>query len=89
MIVTSRDLNQSPTEFENIILFYPSIKQDMVNSHCEIMWDNNSGAGLGSHPKSDYGSAAGLPDKQGIITQQRLRPKILILWIKISLTTDA
>ena len=59
----------------------------MVESHCENMWSNNSVAGLGRHPTADYGAAADFPSKQLIISQQRLRSEMLILWIKNLLTT--
>ena len=35
----------------------------MVESHCEIMWDNYAGAGLGHHPIADYGEAANVHEK--------------------------
>ena len=60
----------------------------MVESHCEILWVNNSGAGLGIHHTSDYGAAADIPDKQAIIYQHCLRYRMLGLWIKNFLTTD-
>ena len=89
LIVTTRYVVHVPTEFKNVILFYPSITQAMMESHCEIMWDNISGAGLGCHPTADYGAAPDAPEKQAIIAQQRLRSKILGLWINNLLTTDA
>ena len=51
----------------------------MVDSHCEILWDENSGVDLGRLPTENY--AAGLDDvaKQALITQQRLRSKMIDL----------
>ena len=61
----------------------------MVNSHCEILWDDNSGAGLGRHPTENH--EAGLEDPQNweIIDQQRLRSNVLGIWIEKYMTTDA
>ena len=53
------------------------------------MWDNNWGTGLGRHLTSDYGVSADVPDKHLIIYQLQLWSKILFLWIKNSMTTDA
>ena len=53
------------------------------------MWDNNSGSGLGCHPTSYYGSEADNATNKEIIYQQRLRYKMLNLYIKNSLKTDA
>ena len=50
LVVKIRDGFHIPTEFTNVISFYPSITQAMVDSHCENMWANNSGEGLGRHP---------------------------------------
>ena len=50
-------INQASTEFNNITLFYTSITQAMVESHYEIMWVNNSEAGLGRHPTANYVAA--------------------------------
>ena len=88
-MVTARDSGNSPTEVKNNILSYLSIIKIMVDSHCEIMWDDNSGADLGHHPTENC--AAGLDDteKQSIIVQQRLRSNMLGLWINNTLTTDA
>ena len=57
MIVTARDINQAPTKFKNIISYYVSITQAMVDSRFEHIWANNSGAGLGHHPTADCGAA--------------------------------
>ena len=62
LIVAAIYLNQAPTEFNNSILFYPSIIEAMVDSHCENLWNNNSGAGLGHHPTTP----------QHIMEQQRM-----------------
>ena len=58
-------------------------------SHCETLWTYNPGAALGHHPTEDYAEGLTNSQKHGIIDQQRLRPNILSLWIRISLTTDA
>ena len=59
----------------------------MVDSHCEIIWDDNSGADLGHQPTENY--APGFDDayKQEVISQQHLRSKMLSLFIKKSFTT--
>ena len=44
---------------------------------------------MGCHPIVDYGVAVYTGEKQALIYQQHLSSKILILWIKNSLTTDA
>ena len=89
LIVTSRVAGHAPTEVKTIILSYPSITQVIVDSHYEILWADNSGANLGCHPKANY--AAGLydADKQAVISQQRLIPKMIGLWINNYLTTNA
>ena len=61
----------------------------MVDSHCEILWYNNSGAGLGHHPTADYRASSDDTENQSIIDQQHLRSNILSLCINNSLTTDA
>ena len=38
------------TEVKDTMLYYPSITQVMVDSHCESLWDDNSGVGLGINP---------------------------------------
>ena len=58
-----------------------------MESHCETMWEDNSGSGLGRHLTSDYGTAADDDEKQALIYQQPLRSKITSLWIKNSLNT--
>ena len=60
----------------------------MVDSHCKIMWADKSGSGLGSHPISNYGVEIYNSEKKAAIAQQRLRSKMIGLWIKNSLTTD-
>ena len=60
----------------------------MVDSHCEILWANKSVAGLGRHPTAYNGAAEDVPENQPIIPQQRLRSKMIGLWINNSLTTD-
>ena len=44
---------------------------------------------MGRHPTEDYGLAADDYQKQALIYQQQLRSKIIIPWIRKSLTTDA
>ena len=61
LIVTSRYGGHVPTEFKDIILLYLYITQFMVDSHCEILWDENSEADLGLHPTENH--ASGLDDK--------------------------
>ena len=77
-----------PTEFNTIILSYKFITKAMVDSHCWILWSNNSGSGLGHHPTAYCGAAKDNPVKKPIINQLRLRSNVLALWIKISITTD-
>ena len=61
----------------------------MVESHCEILWADNSGANLGCNPTSDYAAQIYDAQKQAIISHKRLRSKMLGLWIKNPLTTNA
>ena len=42
------------TEAKNIAIYYPYITQAMVYLNYEILWSDNSGAGLGRHPISNY-----------------------------------
>ena len=79
MIVTTTYGSHEPTEFNNVISFYPSITQSMVDSHRETTWDKNSGAYLGHHPAEDYGTSECVPNKQLIIAHQRLISNILSL----------
>ena len=58
-----------------------------MDSQCEIMWEDNSGAGLGRQPTADYWSDADNTGKKSLIAQQRLRTKKLIPWIRNSLNT--
>ena len=51
---TNRDSLHAATELNEIIMFYPSITQVLVNSHYEVLWDDSSGAGLGRHPTANY-----------------------------------
>ena len=87
LIVTSRDGLHAPTEVKYVIITNPCITKIMVDSHCEILWSDNKGAGLGRHPTESYGSGIYYPQNQVILAQQRLMYMILILWIKKSLTT--
>ena len=60
----------------------------MVDSHCEIIWDDNSGADLGHQPTENY--APGFDDayKQEVISQQHIRYKMIGLLVKNPLVTD-
>ena len=60
----------------------------MVDSHFEILWADNYGAGLGRHPTENYSPGLDDAQKQEIISQQRTMYKIIGLWIKNYLTTD-
>ena len=60
----------------------------MVDSHCEILWGDNSGAGLGLYPTASYGSGLDDPTNQAVTAQQRLRSKMVVLWINNYFTTD-
>ena len=62
----------------------------MMELHCEIMWANNPGAGLGQPPPtSDYGAAPDAPEKQAIISKYHLISKMLGTWINNLPITDA
>ena len=50
-IVITRDALHVPSKVKDIILHYPSITQVMVEPHCEILWSDNSGEGLGASPQ--------------------------------------
>ena len=89
LIVIARYGVHVPTEFKDIILSYLSISYTMVDSQCEILWANNSGEIVGHHPIANYGESGYVPAKQEIISQHRLRPKMISLWIKNSMTADA
>ena len=69
------------TEVKDIILYYPSNTQVMVYSHCEILWSDDSGAGLGCYPTENYRSGLDDAAKQEAIDQKFLRSKILGLRI--------
>ena len=88
LILTSRYACHSPTEVKNIITPHPYITQIMVDSHCEILWDDNSGAYLGCHPTENYAAGLDEAQKQAIMSQQLLRSKMIGLWIKTFLTTN-
>ena len=60
----------------------------MVNSHCEILWAKHSVEGLGFPPTAYYVAAADDAEKQAPIAQQRLRYKMLNIFIINTLTTD-
>ena len=61
----------------------------MVLSHCEILWDDSYGEYLGRHLTENYASGLDDSEKQEIISQQRLRSKMLGLRINNYLATDA
>ena len=61
----------------------------MADSHCEILWDDNSGAGLGRHPTENHEAGLDDPQNWAIIDQQRLSSNVLGIWIDKSLTTYA
>ena len=86
--MTYIDAGHEPTEVKNIILSNPSITQIMVDSYCEILWAENSGAYLGRHPTENYAAVLDDAANQAVIAKQRLRSKILGLWIKNSLKTN-
>ena len=79
----SRYGHHTPTEVS-----YPFTTQDMVDSHCEILWAKNSGTFWGRHPTANYVTGLDDPANQAIISQNHLRSNMLGLWIKNSLTTD-
>ena len=56
------DAGNASTEENNIIMSYSSITKIVVDSHCEILWDDNSGVDLGRQPTSNY--ASGLDDAE-------------------------
>ena len=62
LIVKAIYAGHEPTEVKNIILSYLSITQIMVDSHCEILRADNSGANLGRHPGENY--SAGIFDAE-------------------------
>ena len=55
-------------EVKNIILSHPYITKVMVNSHCEILWNDNSGEGLVCHSTENYGASEKNAANQDIIT---------------------
>ena len=61
----------------------------MIDSHCRNLWAKNSGEGMGRISTADYVSAPDDTAKQTLISQQRLRSKILVLWINNYLTTES
>ena len=89
MILTAIYVSHEPTEFKKAISFYPSTTEAVVDSKCENLCDNTSVADLGRHPILDYGTAVENPDNHLIVSQQRIRYKMLSLWIKTLLATGA
>ena len=87
-IATDRYAAQLRSEYKNLIFSYLSIAQAVIYSHCENLWLENSGAGLGHHPRENYREAENYDSKQAIIDQQNLRCKFLSLWIRDTLTID-
>ena len=61
----------------------------MVESHCDILWDDNSGADLGRCTTENCATGLDGGEKQAIISQYRLRFKVIGIWIKKYLTTYA
>ena len=88
-VVIERDPVNVPTESKNIIHSYNSITQAIIESHCEKLWAKNTGAGLGHLTTANYGAEPDYAAKQDLISQKRLRPKMLGLWINNDLTTEA
>ena len=88
-VVTTKDSGNVPTEFNNIINSYNSITQFVIYSHCENLWEKNSVAGLGSIPTVYCEAAPDDAEKQAMLYHQRLMSKILVLWIKNSLTIES
>ena len=82
LIVTARDAGHAPTAVNDIILFHPFITKIMVESQCEILWADKYGADLGHYPTANYSAGLNYTAKQSEIAQQRLRYKMLGLWIK-------
>ena len=72
LIVTSIDAGHALTEFKDIIHSYQSITKTMVDSHCEIMWADNSGTDSGRHPTANYGAVLDDPAKQAVKAQKLL-----------------
>ena len=88
-VVTSRYPVNLPIELNNIIHSYTFITLAMIDSHCGKLWDNISVVGLGRLPTSDYRAAPYDSEKQAMISQQRHRSKMMGLWIKNFLITEA
>ena len=59
-----------------------------MDSHCENLWADNSGSGIGHKNTSYYGGAEYVASNQVIIYQQHLIFNMINLWIRNSLTTD-
>ena len=89
LIVTSIDALHVPTEVKDNILSCLYIAKFMVDSHCKILWDDNSGAGLGRHPTANHGEVLDNPESQAVISQQLRRSYIIGLFMKNYITTDA
>ena len=77
-----------PTNFKNINYSYPSVNKSDMYSHCENLWEYNSGSNLGLHTTVDYGASADEDVKQGIVSHNCLGFNILSLWNRNSLTTN-
>ena len=61
----------------------------MVHSHCETLWADNSESGLVSHSTEYYRATSYNTANWSLIYQQCLISKILSLWIRNFITTDA
>ena len=82
------DVTIKTSEFKEIIHSYQSITKTMVDSHCEIMWADNSGTDSGRHPTANYVAGLYDPAKQAVQAQKRLMHKMLDLCNKNSLATN-
>ena len=87
-VVTARDLNHTPSRFNKFIPYYSSITQAIVESHCQILWIDNSGSNLVLQPTEGYGVQVHIYEGQKLIYQQHLIFNMINLWIRNSLTTD-
>ena len=69
IILTDRDGIHVPTSVNKIIQSYPYTTQAMVDSHCEILWDDNSGASLGFQTTENYRAGLDNPKNHAVIAQ--------------------
>ena len=66
-MVKDRNVIHASIEVKEIIMFYQSITQVMVEPHRKILWADNSGAGLGRHTTANDETWIDNPQKQAII----------------------